>query len=354
MTKRIEYIDALRGFTMILVVFAHVETYVLSIEPNSTLISELFISFRMPLFFFISGYISYKRGFAWNSSSYLINLLKKTRIQIIPTIIFGLSFTYLFEKGNICDFVNNYHKFGYWFTICLWGIFVILYTCNFILFNCSKKNKEKLSILVLSMIAVVLTLFRFLYDKHPLVAEISDVFCFHQVCVYYPFFIFGYFVSHNKDKFHGFLDNNIVQFCVPTLFIIAFYYKRTLPDSFYLINGGMLLYRSFEYIIIGLLGICFVYNIFRKNTVFSTDSYCVVLLREVGRRTLDIYMLHYFFLSKIPDLGTFLVSSTTNLTLELLVVSLLSIAVIACCLLISNILRMSKNLSYILFGVKVK
>ena len=47
---RIEYIDALRGFTMILVVFAHVETYMLEIEPNSTFVSSLFISL---LFYFI-------------------------------------------------------------------------------------------------------------------------------------------------------------------------------------------------------------------------------------------------------------------------------------------------------------
>ena len=64
-TNRLQYIDALRGFTMILVVFAHVETYMLSIDPNTTFISSLFISFRMPLFFFISGYIAFKSKKVW-------------------------------------------------------------------------------------------------------------------------------------------------------------------------------------------------------------------------------------------------------------------------------------------------
>ena len=43
MQNRIEYIDALRGFTMILVVFAHVETFMFSIDPGETFISSLFI-----------------------------------------------------------------------------------------------------------------------------------------------------------------------------------------------------------------------------------------------------------------------------------------------------------------------
>ena len=56
-TKRLEYIDALRGFTMILVVFAHIINYGYHItdakaETMDTF-NNLFIRFRMPLFFFI-------------------------------------------------------------------------------------------------------------------------------------------------------------------------------------------------------------------------------------------------------------------------------------------------------------
>ena len=111
-TKRIEYIDALRGFTMILVVFAHVETFVLKIEPNSTLISELFLSFRMPLFFFISGFISFKKNAIWDKEFLFENLFKKAKIQLIPTFFFGLLYTYLFSLGNWRDFIYNYYKFA--------------------------------------------------------------------------------------------------------------------------------------------------------------------------------------------------------------------------------------------------
>lgn len=58
--KRIGYLDALRGFTMILVVCVHCLTYS-DIKQNP--ITDFFSLFRMPLFFFISGFILYMQFF---------------------------------------------------------------------------------------------------------------------------------------------------------------------------------------------------------------------------------------------------------------------------------------------------
>lgn len=77
-TKRLEYIDALRGFTMILVVFAHIINYGYHItdakaETMDTF-NNLFIRFRMPLFFFISGFVLYKNVYGIN---HLLKILSK-------------------------------------------------------------------------------------------------------------------------------------------------------------------------------------------------------------------------------------------------------------------------------------
>ena len=74
--KRIGYIDALRGFTMLLVVFAHVELFCLDIHMEESLIGSIFITFRMPMFFFISGFIAYK-AINWDVAYYLKMLKKK-------------------------------------------------------------------------------------------------------------------------------------------------------------------------------------------------------------------------------------------------------------------------------------
>ena len=56
---RLEWLDALRGFTMILVVAYHtVEGFGLEVKASSSM--RFLILFRMPLFFFVSGFLAYK------------------------------------------------------------------------------------------------------------------------------------------------------------------------------------------------------------------------------------------------------------------------------------------------------
>ena len=54
-TKRIEYIDAMRGFTMILVVFAHICHFCL--DDSRMGYNSVFIIFRLPCFFMLSGWL---------------------------------------------------------------------------------------------------------------------------------------------------------------------------------------------------------------------------------------------------------------------------------------------------------
>ena len=55
MTKRIEYLDALRGFVMLLVVLGHVPMYCYH-QVGDISFSLIFTTFHIPLFFFISGW----------------------------------------------------------------------------------------------------------------------------------------------------------------------------------------------------------------------------------------------------------------------------------------------------------
>ena len=59
--KRIQYIDAMRGFAMFLVILCHVFTF--SFGNHKSVISDWFLTFRMPLFFTISGFVLYKATF---------------------------------------------------------------------------------------------------------------------------------------------------------------------------------------------------------------------------------------------------------------------------------------------------
>lgn len=59
-SRRLEYVDAMRGFTILFVVFHHLVLFGAGLETRNYPPDELFVFFRMPVFFFISGFIAYK------------------------------------------------------------------------------------------------------------------------------------------------------------------------------------------------------------------------------------------------------------------------------------------------------
>ena len=84
---------------------------------------------------------------------------------------------------------------------------------------------------------------------------------------------------------------------------------------------------------------------------FTSDKKVGRMLQYIGKRTLDIYLLHYFFLPYIPQVGSML-SNKKNAVLELTIGGLLSLIVIGICLVVSNVLRTSPILAKYLFGAK--
>ena len=64
---RLGWLDALRGFTMLLVVTNHVALKSFGMQIKWSAAIQFFLLFRMPLFFFISGFLAYKVSRVWNA-----------------------------------------------------------------------------------------------------------------------------------------------------------------------------------------------------------------------------------------------------------------------------------------------
>ena len=124
-TKRIEYIDALRGFTMFLVVFMHVADWCLNV--NGSTVEYSFHRYlglvRMPMFFLISGFVLYKEGVTWDIAYIIKFFKKKIPVQLIGPFIFFAA--YVCVNGyNLKDSIFDGPKYGYWFTYVLFEYFV--------------------------------------------------------------------------------------------------------------------------------------------------------------------------------------------------------------------------------------
>lgn len=344
MTKRIEYIDALRGFTMLLVVFAHVETIGIFSYSHQTVIGQVFQSFRMPLFFFISGFIAYKAEFEWSASNTLKLLGKKLRVQIIPAAFWGALYTVLLCRSDFKTFLVTPEKFGYWFTFVLLEIFILYYLVNFLF-----KGKRRYIILVL--LAFFLLACKVPFKQIDALDKLGNVTSLHYTFSYFLFFVFGSLASKYKDRFIRLLDNKYFTAAIVLLDMLLLYFMVS-PDSTIVSSPyGTYIIKILD-VLAGILGIMIVFGSFRKNEAsMSLDTKLGCAMQYVGRRTLDIYLLHYFLIPDMSFLAPYF-KSGNNVALELLVCLGTSALIVALCLLISNIIRISPFLAKYLFGAR--
>ena len=126
MNKRIEYIDAMRGFNIIILVMVHVSGFCLCIESNVPSIVSYFCEFMLPLFFFISGFVCYRKDTLWDFSFSSKFLRKKFTLLIIPTCIFFSIYIYVKNLGIQESLISD-SKAGYWFTFVLFEYFILYF-----------------------------------------------------------------------------------------------------------------------------------------------------------------------------------------------------------------------------------
>lgn len=353
---RIQYVDALRGFTMLLVVFAHVETFGLFNFEYETFVGRLFQSFRMPLFFFISGFVAYKPDREWNLNTCWTLTKKKIAIQIIPTLAIGAVYTYAYLQSDMLSFISDPAKLGYWFPFVLLEMFVLYYAVSAVSYTVGKKwisiPKPVISSVSLIFLALVMYLLKLPFKIVPVLDTIGNFTSLHYTFNYFMYFVFGVLARQYSDRFETIIENKYVSAAVILLFAGVFFFYNFLNvsvDDMFLKEKVILTMLES---IIGFLGVVVVYSFFRKySDSFDGGTKLGSSLQYIGRRTLDIYLLHYFFLPFLPEAGDFLRQSH-NVVLELFIGLCLSVLIVIVCLCVSNVIRLSPFLGKYLFGAK--
>lgn len=330
--KRIEYIDAMRGFTMLLVVMHHVETSCFGGRVPSY--NDFFITFRMPLFFFISGWVLYKADTIWNINHTFSFLKKKFMVQIIPTLFFVSIYAYHYNHPYWWE---RELKYGYWFTLMLFVYFVLYAFYNLVITNKLGRIKP----LLLFALGVALFWFTDEFEAKQYVPE--DAYWLRIFCVkkwgLFVFFVFGTIVKQYYNQFCQLMDNKYFS----ALVLLAF-------TLFAVVNPERTTLVSF---LMAVLGIIVVVTFFRKNeSMFVRETRIGKVLQTIGRRTLDIYLIHYLVLPRnLNMIGDFF-KHNENLTLEIFAALIVALLVVFVCLVISQTLRISPLFRKYLFGVK--
>lgn len=335
-TKRIEYIDALRGFTMILVVYHHIHVFCYGNYDFDTF-NNVFIKFRMPLFFFISGWVLNNNKLA-SAIQFGVFIKKKFRVQIISTCIFLLLFIYI-NQVPFNNAIFDGAKCGYWFTYTLFIYFCFYCTSKLLSVRFHHENIFILTICIIVLIIYFYTQYDIFYsDSKPSYYKLYSLLSVSK-WNYYLFFVMGIMSKKYFKQFVSLSNNAAFMTFSVVVFLLALLYNNHFSAQRFLIEGP--------------LGIFIVFTYFRINEkFFSHEHFIGRSFQYIGKRTLDIYLLHYFFLPKdLALLGHFF-TVHNNPTIELFISMGIALMVICVCLVTSQIIRTSDFLAYLLFGAK--
>ncbi len=135
-----------------------------------------------------------------------------------------------------------------------------------------------------------------------------------------------------------------------TLALLFFIVSVVLITSINLVEESFMVKYVVRSMIVRYAGLFVVFAFFAgKEDFFNRDNRVVKCMTFVGRRTLDIYMLHYFLIGAFPLLVPL---AQQNAVMELSISVALTVIMLSVTLLMSEVIRSSNFLAHYLFGVK--
>ena len=269
MKERIGYVDAMRAFAIISVVVAHLNYF--SFDNCNSIFDQCITAFFMPLFFFISGM------FAKNEIS--IKLLSKRTYQLIlPFCTMGCIMCW--HHGlPLSELFCTFHHAGYWFLLALYWMHILYMFTQIVASSFSERNKL---IAELGTTVVVWIGLNIVLGFHILPTAVEHIFCVRHLVKLFPFFFFGKYYMQYGQMMKGNVREIMVAISIIGFCVMLF------MEHYYQVSFNM--YLRILYGILGVIGILQVFTNLSKRVVENR------VVTYIGQHTLEIYLLHYFFL----------------------------------------------------------
>ena len=339
MKERVQYIDSLKGIAILLMVMGHVIAWqftdwqvTLNEGPRNTmLVWRLIYSFHMPLLMFCSGLVALRiKEYTWNVIGQ--TLWKRICTLLLPFFFFFL-IRYLAIGGSFLD---------YWY---LWMLFPFIIVVIAIDGMCSliPKYGRSISSCLIIVSALVVHLFYgkfWAYEKLPFI-NIGQLSLF-------PYFCMGVICSR-YDLCAKWFSKNWVY----TLALVVFGFL-----SYWItICGNYIPKQTWTGCLLPISAIIFLVYLFMNG--LSETSKPVQWLQNIGRHSLEIYIIHFFFLFRMYQIGEFVLDRAnthgggrTIFFVQAISSFVVAVIIIVLCYIVMNIINKSKLLSQILLGRK--
>ena len=278
---RLEWVNYAKGIAIILVVYRHIligiERSGISVETWLKNANEIVYSFRMPLFFVLSG-IFVAKSIAKRSDSIFV----KTKFNTIfyPYIIWGL--IQITIQVLLSNYTNaNRSAIDYLYLLIhpraidqLWYLYA-LFNTSILFFLFYQKFKFNKVLLTISGIV--------LYGLSVFVKEYSLI---HDICYYFIFFVVGHLLSDfllNRDNY------KFLNTWKPFLILTPFFWL----SQWYWLNHQEM--NIFFFGMIALLGTAYVFSL---SFMLAKLNYAK-FLNVSGKHSLYIYLMHLLVVSAV-------------------------------------------------------
>ena len=314
--QRLFYVDALRGFAILLVIIGHLPLCFYK-DVDVSPLHHLVYVFHMPLFMMISGWVLNFESFS---------LGKRFKV-LIPFFFFGILFSSL-VGFSISEFLENEAKCGYWF---LWAIsifFLFLY-----IIRLTKMNP----VLGLVMTEILFLLLHFFFHRTTIGMTIST----DSLWRLWPFFSLGVLKNVWFDwiRQRAKLTFSLCAIAISLALFVAIYFN--LFDTYW--PGGILRLIMAVPICIMLILLFYDAEMKCKNSSSAIKGCLKRMGSEIGTNTLQIYVLHYF-IHHYLDLhffGQYMIDNNM-IWLEFIVSPVLAILISYICIYVSKLLHKMK------------
>ncbi len=278
MSNRVEWIDMLKGFLLILVCIGHIHINCQTIE----IFLNICLAFTLVTFFFLSGLLFKCRNF----------ITSKTKHLLLPYItlscfFFIIDFTEIKDKNSIIQTLLNIFLYGGTASAApLWFVYVLYIDCILYYFIHSIFNGKRIPIFIY---AVIMLLLGWYYNM----IKIEIPFKLNTVCTTSFFFPLGFLCKNYILPLTEKKAQEIILTIILTLFLYIYSINK---------NGNIILWNNslgtnFVYFILSTItGIYLIINIFILFSK-SRNKFSLIIkgiLKNIARNALIILAVHYW------------------------------------------------------------
>lgn len=322
-----------------MVVWVHVSNW--SFDLPLAMPTTIFGLIMLPLFFFVSGFLSYKDERNIKISLIPKSILNKGIALIIPCLVFFSAYYLTIKHVPLSDLGHAFNRCfprEYWFLIALFNIFVIYYAIQ--IFSRLTTCKAFVPLIIATSILLLVL-------RNHIPGMIADKLTLRETALFFIFFATGLICRKYQQGFIKLLHNSAATtICILSLIILVYLGHIDNSGLPYTIRGlGHT--RLIAFAAIFLLAKIFL----QYNPYLEGKSRLARGMNYIGRHTLDIYVLHYFFIPALLYTTPYL-TGYNRIVPQMLAIGIVTLSIIGLSLTVSYFLRMSPAIAKYLFGAK--